>query len=131
MSAKLVRRLLQQQLEPSAPAKKRKRVESALVDDETKRAFYLETNLGLGNLKSTRNSAGTKALQQIKAPKKKVLSSSRKSIGNSRASSSATLSKHQPTFDKRSHAKEQKNIMLSKIAKMLEQGKKTQKKSST
>ena len=128
MSAKLVKRLLQQQLEPRAPAKKRQRVEIASVDDETKRAHFLEMKLGKGNVISTQSGSSSKALQQIKSPKKKVPSSLKTVIGNSRGSSSTTLAKHQPTFNKRRHAKEKNKNMLARIAKMLELGKINHKK---
>ncbi len=127
MSTKLVKRMLQQQLEPSvvpkSKSRKRQKIETP-ADDATKRAHFLETRVFLVDraMSKVGGDASARALQQrvTTTTKKKAVVM----VGNSRASSSQTRLKLEPTFQKKRHAVEKKKDMLSKIAKMLQQRKK-------
>jgi hypothetical protein len=129
MSTKLVKRLLQKQLEPPPTTKKRPRDTNSntttLASHEIKRAHFLETTiLGVDRVMSKHGEASSlKALKRV-VKSKKISKVKTMMVGNSRASSSSTLAKHEPTFRKRHHAKEEKKAMLAKIAKLLDQGKK-------
>ena len=154
MSTKLVKRLLQTQLEPpSTTTKKRPRNNNnnnnnnnndanTIASPDMKRAHFLETTiLGVDRAMSTHGEiSSSKALRRMvvvqnntkatTSPSKVVTTKKNKKksmvvvVGNARASSSSTLAKHEPTFRKRQHAKEVKKAMLAKIAKLLDQGKK-------